>query len=354
MPASGSRLRNKPVTIVNNRFGITIQRTILAGVFSTLASLAIAEVVTDGVGNRFRLVADGAAAELTYLATDSANASAYVGDLEVPSTVIKSGKWLPVTGVTALACANCDALISVTLPDGVTTIGLGAFSDCPSLVEAQLPSSLAELHDLAFYRDASLRQVEVPSSVARLGSSAFAFCSQLDSIGLKQGLQSIARQSFYYCTSLTHVYVPGSVNAIGEYAFAYCSGLQELLIAGAPLAVTPDVFEGVDVSQCRLIVPSDEVEAYRAAEVWRDFQIEGGCEGLPQIELDESDFFSYRIDGDELWLDVKGDAPALVYDLMGRCIAVAASRSGENRVSIVRGRNYIIRCGRITKSVITL
>lgn len=337
---------------MNNRLGSRIQQTILAGVVSTLASLACAEVVTDGVGNRFRLVDDGAAAELTYLATDSTNATAYVGDLEVPATVIKGGKWLPVTGVTALACANCTALTSVSLSEGVTTIGLGAFSDCTSLEEVQLPSSLVQLHDLAFYRDEALHRVEVPSTVTRLGASAFAFCAQLDSVALKQGLQSIARQSFYYCTALTSVLIPCTVNAIGEYAFAYCTGLKQLMIAGSPLAITPDVFEGVDVSRCRLIVPSDEVEAYRAADVWCDFQIEGGCEGLPQIEVDEASLFTYRIVDDELYIDVKGDAPALVYDQMGRCIAVAASLSGENRFSIVRGRNYIIRCGRVTKTIV--
>lgn len=334
---------------------IPTYRLLLAGVIATFASMVCAEVITDAQGNRYYLTQDGKAAELTFMAADSTNATAYVGDLTVPETV-KSGmkKW-PVKGVTQLACANCDQLQSVTLPEGVTSIGLGAFADCTSLQSISLPLSLTTLHDLAFYRDSALLQADVPASVVRMGNSAFAFCTHLDSVGMQQGLRSIARQAFYYCTSLHDVFIPATVDAIGEYAFAYCSSLQQIKMESGPLAVTPDVFEGVNVSACRLVVPSDQVEAYREADVWCDFDItDGGYDALPDIERDDSsEAFWYTVRGHELWITINGDAPALIYDLSGRRIAVAASQSGENRIALTAGQHYIIRCGRQSR-VITL
>ena len=321
----------------------------------TLASLACAEVVPDGNGYRYHLSADAKGAELTFLANDSTNVDAYEGDLVVPETLIYKGTWIDVTGITPLACANCSRLTSVTMAEGIRQIGLGAFSDCTSLQSVSLPETLESMHDLVFYRDSALTHVDLPARIERLGAGTFAYCLQIDSVGMKGGLRSIARQAFYYCRSLSSVVIPASVEAIGEYAFAYCAGLQQLVIGGDnPIAVTPDVFEGVDVSTCRLIVPTDAIEAYRMADVWCDFDIEGGAEGLSDVLVDDhSSLYDIKTHGSELWLTVHGDAPALVYDLSGRRIAVAASRSGLNRIALARGRNYIIRCGRESQ-VITL
>lgn len=339
MLASGFRLRRAKI--------------ILAGVLATLASLASAEVITDDNGWHYYVTADGLSAELTFSAPDSTNALAYRDALVVPASVQVGSTVLPVTGVTALACSFCDGLTSVSLPEGVTSIGLGAFSDCNSLREVTLPLSLCTMHDLSFYRDSALVEIAIPASVARIGASAFAYCQHLDSVSMQQGTRSIARQAFYYCASLRDLYIPGSVGAIGEYAFAYCTGLQQVKMEGEPLAITSDVFEGVDVSQCRLVVPSDQVDAYREAEVWSDFQIvDGGYEDLPEVSwYADEQLFELDVRGDELWLNVIGDAPALVYDQMGRRIALAASRSGENRIPLARGRVYIIRCGRVSRTL---
>lgn len=332
-----------------------LHKIILAGVVSALAGITCAETVVDGKGFYYHLCVDGSSAELTFLATDSTNATAYIGDIEVPETIIHNGQWLPVTGVTALACAECDQLNTLTLPEGVTSLGLGAFSDCPNLQQVTLPASLQSMQDLTFYRDSSLVLVDLPEKVRRIGASTFAYCMQLDSIGLQYGLRCIATRACYYCPTLRSVRIPGSVSAIGEYAFAYCTGLEQIVMEDGPIAVTPDVFEGVDVSSCRLVVPTSQLDAYREADVWCDFQIvDGGEADLPEVEwLDGFDAFSFEVIGSELILTVDGDAPALVYDLSGRRIAVAGSHSGENRIPLARGRNYIIRCGRTAK-VITL
>ena len=316
------------------------------------AAMCFAEVPTDVSGNHYRLDEQRQTAELTYLSYDSLNVDAYRGVLEVPAEVQVDGMQYRVTGVTPFACVYCEGLTSVTLPEGVTHIGFGAFSDCVGLESVSLPASLTTLGDWAFYRDGALQQASVPKAVRRVGAATFAFCTSLAKVEMPRGVKSIAQHAFYYCPALKEVLIPGSVNQIGEYTFAYCTALTKVQVEGGPIAITEDVFEGVDVSACTLVVPTDQVEAYKEAEVWRNFNIvDGGYDDLQEVVDDVMlPSFEMKIVGTVLYLNVLGDAPVLVYSLQGQRIAVAASHSGEQRIPLSRGQ-YIIKCGRESRKI---
>lgn len=326
---------------------------IVAGILLMPAAMCFAEMQTDVSGNHYRLDEERQTAELTYLSYDSLNVEAYRGVLDVPAEVQVDGAQYQVTGVTPFACVYCDGLTSVTLPEGVTRIGFGAFSDCPNLVTVSLPTSLTTLGDWAFYRDGALQQATVPEAVRRVGAATFAFCTSLAKVKIPRGMKSIAQHAFYYCTALNEVLIPGSVDQIGEYTFAYCTGLTKVMMEGVPIAITEDVFEGVDVSACTLVVPTDQVEAYKEADVWRNFNIvDGGYDDLYEIIDDEMlPSYEMKVVGTTLYLNVIGDAPVLVYNLQGQRIAVAASHSGENRIPLSHGQ-FIIKCGKETRKII--
>ena len=325
---------------------------IVAGIALMPAAMSFAEVPTDVSGKHYRLDERQQTAELTYLSYDSLNVDAYSGVLDVPAEVQVDGAQYRVTGVTPFACVYCEGLTSVTLPEGVTRIGFGAFSDCPNLAAVSLPTSLTTLGDWAFYRDGALQQAIVPEAVKRVGAATFAFCTSLSKVEIPRGMKSIAQYAFYYCTVLNEVLIPGSVDQIGEYTFAYCTGLTKIQMEGVPIAITEDVFEGVDVSACTLVVPTDQVAAYKEAEVWRNFNIvDGGYDDLHEVFDDKMlPSFEMKIVGTVLYLNVVGDAPVLVYNLQGQRIAVAASHSGEQRIPLSRGQ-YIIKCGKESRII---
>ena len=316
------------------------------------AAMCFAEVQADVSGKHYRLDERQQTAELTYLSYDSLNVDAYSGVLDVPAIIGTNGVQYRVTGVTPFACVYCEGLTSVYLPEGVTRIGFGAFSDCSNLAAVSLPTSLTTMGDWAFYRDGALQQATVPEAVKRVGAATFAFCTSLAKVEIPRGMKSIAQHAFYYCTALNEVLIPGSVDQIGEYTFAYCTGLTKVMMEGAPIAITEDVFEGVDVSACTLVVPTDQVEAYKEAEVWRNFNIvDGGYDDLHEVFDDEVlPSFEMKVVGATLYLNVMGDAPVLIYNLQGQRIAVAASHSGENRISLSHGQ-YIIKCGKETRKI---
>ena len=83
----------------------------------------------------------------------------------------------------------------VAVPEGVTSIGLGAFSGCSSLTS-----------------------VTLPEGVTSIGWSAFENCSSLTSVTISDSVTSISYGAFENCSSLTSVTIPDSVTSIGDNA----------------------------------------------------------------------------------------------------------------------------------------
>ena len=69
-------------------------------------------------------------------------------------------------------------ILSVSLPEGLTSIGGGAFENCSSLTSIILPNSVTSIGDNAFY-GCSLTSITLPNSVTSIGGEAFSSCAQV-------------------------------------------------------------------------------------------------------------------------------------------------------------------------------
>ena len=85
-----------------------------------------------------------------------------------------------VTEIQFNAFSDVRALVSITLPDSITTLNR-PFAYCRNLAEIQLPQNLQVLNGLAF-GCTSLTRVDIPASVASLGDRVFYLCDKLTSI----------------------------------------------------------------------------------------------------------------------------------------------------------------------------
>ncbi|MDR1602695.1 MAG: leucine-rich repeat protein [Tannerella sp.] len=168
-----------------------------------------------------------------------ASATAYT----IPNSVTDIGAW---------AFSNCSNLSSITFPTGLTGIGRGAFAHC------------------------ALISVTVPNGVTSIPDSTFAACTALTSVSIPSGVTTIGMDAFFWCSSLTSITIPGSVTSFGTGdgvgAFAYCSGLTDVTVEWVtPLSIPAGTFAGVTLPSVILHVPSGTQTDYDAAAVWTDF-----------------------------------------------------------------------------------
>jgi hypothetical protein len=108
--------------------------------------------------------------------------------------------------------------------------------------------------------------------VTTIGEQAFIF-KTLTSVTIPQHVTTIGEKAFSGCNFLTSITLPASVTSIGSQAFSGCSLLTAIYARSiTPPAIDSWTFEGVDKAACTLYVPAESVEAYKAANYWKDFQ----------------------------------------------------------------------------------
>lgn len=123
-----------------------------------------------------------------------------------------------------------------------------------------------------FYSCEGLTSVTIPNGVTSIGQYAFGYCSSLTSVTIPNGVTSIGDEAFEQCTSLTSVTIPNSVTSIGRLAFWNCSVLTSITCeAIVPPYLKDFVFDYVDKSTCILYVPTESLAAYQAADMWKEF-----------------------------------------------------------------------------------
>lgn len=164
-----------------------------------------------------------------------------------------------VTSIDMGAFTNCKNLKTVTLPDSVTEIGGSAFWDCSALREVSLPNRLTKIGFQAFSGCIALQTIKIPDSVTEIGEAAFGGCRALKNLQssvcsiqngfviykniinsvldkslktytfpAKISVTKIGDWAFYNCSALQTIKIPNSVTEIGELAFGGCYALREV------------------------------------------------------------------------------------------------------------------------------
>ena len=149
-----------------------------------------------------------------------------------------------ITSIGNFVFYGCSGLTKLTLPNSVTSIGNNAFYECSGLTELTLPNSLESIEYFAFAYCSGLTELTLPNSVTSIGSSAFGGCSGLTKLTLPNSLESIGEYAFSGCSGLTELTLPNSLTSIGRYAFAYCSGLTELTLPSSVTSIEKGAFDG--------------------------------------------------------------------------------------------------------------
>ena len=155
-----------------------------------------------------------------------------------------------------------NGLTAVTLPDGLQSLGRGAFDTCTSLTNTTLPAAITAvpgkcfanctkllnvkyagtvtaIGERAFEGCKSLTAAPIPETVTELGASAFTGCTALTDVTLPAGVTAIPDGCFQGCTALKDMKLPGTVTSVGHNAFTGCTALKDVRCYGAPPTVEP-------------------------------------------------------------------------------------------------------------------
>lgn len=180
-----------------------------------------------------------------------------------------------VTSVGAQAFQGCTALLTVNLPQSLETLGSSAFNNSTNISTVRYAGSIEDwytnitftnsfsnpicyAHGLylgnndtpvssitingtnisasAFYNNWALESVTFSETAKTIGSAAFNGCTGLTSVTLPSTLESVGANAFQNCTGLETATIGVS---IGERAFQACSNLQTViyLSTGSPISI---------------------------------------------------------------------------------------------------------------------
>ena len=158
----------------------------------------------------------------------------------IKSIVIGNG----VTSIAGNAFQKCTNLTSVTIPNSVTSIGQVAFYECTALTSVTIPNRVTSIGMGAFTYCSSLTSITIPNSVTSIGQAAFGYCTGLHSVTIGSGITSIEQGLFGNCTALTSVMIPNSVTSIGQVAFIGCTSLTSVTIPNSVTSIGIGAFSG--------------------------------------------------------------------------------------------------------------
>jgi hypothetical protein len=177
---------------------------------------------------------------------------------------------------------DCENLTSVTIPNSVRKIGEGAFSGCLGLTSVTIPNSVTNIGKAAF-NGSGLTSVTIPDSVTKIHSGTFSFCENLTSVTIPKGVWSIDAFAFFGCISLKSITLPSSVKEIEILAFQDCPALITVIVKNpVPPEIHHSAFFYVGGGNACLYVPKNSINAYRAANIGKEFGCIKGIESAPK------------------------------------------------------------------------
>ena len=122
-----------------------------------------------------------------------------------------------------------DSLLSVSLPNSLSTIGNSAFSGCTSLQSIKIPKNVTSIGTSAFLNCIALKNIDLPDDLEIISKSCFEDCISLKSIEFPQNLIAISHNAFSG-SGLESIDIKNNIKYICSFAFAYCDNLKSVVI----------------------------------------------------------------------------------------------------------------------------
>ncbi|MCQ2436199.1 MAG: leucine-rich repeat domain-containing protein [Clostridia bacterium] len=166
-----------------------------------------------------------------------------------------------------------EAITTIQILSGVTSIGNYAFYSCSSLTSVTIPASVTSIGKSAFYSCSSLTSVTIPVGVTSIDYGTFMNCSSLTSVTIPASVTSIGSSAFENCSSLTSVTIPASVTIICASAFSNCSNLTNVTVKASTPPTLENYVAFYNTPKLVIYVPYGTSGDYTSDDNWGNVKI---------------------------------------------------------------------------------
>lgn len=253
--------------------------------------------------------------------------------MTIPATVSKIGEF---------AFSECAALEDISLPSGVTEIGRFAFAYTPELKLLPLPETVTSVGHGVFYQS-GIEEASLPEAITVIPDGMYQCCASLREFKISNTVTEIEQEAFYWCFALDKITFGENVATIGNKAFMGDKALTSV----TSLNTEPPVgaaFDSEVYENAILYVPNAALEAYKAADGWKEFNnIIGIGSGVDEIGQ-EAAFSVTATDGG---VEIVSDKAVEIFDAAGMKVY-----SGAAGTISLPGGFYVIVSGAETVKVV--
>ena len=178
------------------------------------------------------------------------------------------------TQISTVFMNYCDDITSITIPDGVTTIGSNAFMGDYGLTSVTMSNTVTTIGERAF-QTTNLSDVVWSENLTTIGSNAFPLTNLGQStngvVTIPNSVTTIGEMAFQRLDYMTQMYVGENVTSIGDNAFGTNSGMTSFTInALTPPTIGSELFYSHGQNFI-IYVPAASVDAYKAANGWSTY-----------------------------------------------------------------------------------
>lgn len=210
--------------------------TFMSGTFATCYSLRTVNLPS-GLTHMMNGVVEGCRSlETLHLPAKLADISGeWPSKLKTITTAFGSVRYVSEDGIlydtqdNSILFVNASITGNVTVRDGITTIGAGAFKGRKGLTSVTLPESCTVIDSYAFENCTALTDINFPEKLELIGRNAF-YNSGITSLKLSQPGLHVGSFAFTDCHQLKSVEITSTDFDLMEWAFARCENLETVIL----------------------------------------------------------------------------------------------------------------------------
>lgn len=256
------RVENLIIPSTVARYNYTTNRT---------EEYSVVEIMSDGFAECEDLISVEIPSSVTTIRGAAFSDCHSLTEIEIPNTVTTLGG-----GV----FNNCFNLTSVKLPDALKEISNGLFNGCQNLSTLTIPNSVTTI-GIAAFMESGLVSIDIPESVTSINERIFAQCNSLISIEIPKSITKIPTAAFSGCKNLKTVILPETITSLEVMPFYDCDNLNTIFC----YAVTPPEVKEWPIHAfsnffANVYVPENSIEDYKKAYEWASFRNYNGIKPI--------------------------------------------------------------------------